>query len=80
MYHAYPEFADALADSSAAYNRQCEALLELEQSGRVFMIAPSEPVTISRLEGDMDKLRALYDLGTKDMMRALPALKEYLAK
>ena len=80
VYHAYPEFADALADSSAAYNRQCEELLELEQSGRVFMIAPSEPVTISRLEGDMEKLRALYDLGTKDMMRALPALKEYLAK
>ncbi len=80
VYHAYPEFAEALSNSSADYNTQCEELLELEQSGRIFTIAPSEPVHISRLEGDMEKLRALYDLGTKDMMNALPALKEYLAK
>ena len=80
VYHAYPEFAEALANSSANYNAQCEELLELEASGRVFMIAPSEPVNISRLEGDMDKLRALYDLGTKDATEALPALRKYLAE
>ena len=80
VYHAYPEFAEALANSSANYNAQCEELLELEASGRVFMIAPSEPVNISRLEGDMDKLRALYDLGTKDATEALSALRKYLAE
>ena len=80
VYHAYPEFAEALANSSANYNAQCEELLELERQGRIFMIAPSEPVHISRLEGDMEKLRALYDLGTQDMLEALPALRAYLGK
>ena len=80
VYHAYPEFAESLANSSADYNRQCEELLELEASGRIFMIAPSEPVNISRLEGDMDKLRALYDLGMRDATDVLPALRKYLAK
>ena len=80
VYHAYPEFAEALANSSADYNAQCEELLELERSGRIFTVAPSEPVNITRLEGDTAKLRALYDLGTKDMMTALPALREYLSK
>lgn len=80
VYHAYPEFAESLARSSADYNDQCEALLELERQGRIFTIAPSEPVNITRLEGDMSKLRALYDLGTKDAMDALPALRAYLSK
>ena len=80
VYHAYPAFAEALANSSADYNAQCEALLELERSGRIFTIAPSIPVDITRLEGDTAKLRALYDLGAKDMTDALPALRAYLAK
>ena len=64
VYHAYPEFAESLVRSSADYNDQCEALLDLEQSGRIFTVAPSQPVDITRLEGDTAKLRALYDLGT----------------
>ena len=80
VYHAYPAFAEALANSSADYNAQCDELIGLEQSGRIFTIAPSEPVDISRLEGDLEKLRALYDLGVKDATNALHALRKYLAE
>ena len=45
---------------------------------RIFCIAPSEPVTIGRLEKDMDKLADLYFLGRKDALTLLEDLKKYL--
>lgn len=78
VYRHYPEFAEAVEHSNEMYNDQCEKLLELEAEGRVFVIAPSRPVDISRLEGDMAKLGALYDLGYLDARNRLEALKEYL--
>ena len=64
--------------SAENYNRQCEELLELEASGRIFVIAPSRPVEISRLEGDMEKLGALYDMGYLDARNSMDELKKYL--
>lgn len=78
VYRHYPEFADVLEQSSENYNQQCEELLELEASGRIFVIAPSRPVEISRLEGDMEKLGALYDMGYLDTRNCLDELKAYL--
>lgn len=78
IYRHYPEFADMLEKSDELYNEMCERLLELEAEGRIFVIAPSRQVDISRLEGDMSKLGALYDLGYLDARNQLDALKEYL--
>ena len=78
IYRNYPEFADALEQSDELYNEMCDRLLEMEESGQIFMIAPSRQVDISRLEGDMAKLGALYDLGYLDARNSLEGLKEYL--
>ena len=43
-------------------------------------MAPSEPVTVKRFDGDMEKLGSLYWLGHHDMERRLDSLKEYLAQ
>ena len=61
------------------YNRQCDTLERLKRQGRVFVISPSEPETISRLEKDMEKLGRLYYLGYEDARRQLNALRAYLA-
>ena len=45
----------------------------------MFVISPSEPVTISRLEKDMEKLGRLYYLGYEDARRQMNALRAYLA-
>lgn len=76
----YPEFAKTLGTSNARYNTQSEELKKLEEEGRVFVIYPSTPVTVSRLESDMEKLGALYEQGRNDMKKALPLLKAYLEK
>ena len=78
VYRHYPEFAEAVEHSDEMYNAQCEELETLESEGRIFVIAPSRPVEISRLEGDMNKLGSLYDLGYLDARNRLESLKEYL--
>ena len=78
FYPRYKAFNDALAHSHDGYNAECEEVIKLMNEKRIFCIAPSEPVTIGRLEGDMDKLAALYFLGRKDALAILDDLKKYL--
>ena len=78
VYRHYPEFAEAVEHSDEMYNAQCDAVQALEDEGRIFVIAPSRPVDISRLEGDMDKLGSLYDLGYMDGRNQLEGLAAYL--
>ena len=78
-YKRYPEFARTLANSSRGYNHQCEEILKLEEQGRIFVLAPSQKVTVGRLEGDMNKLGDLYWLGYKDTVNRLASLRNYLS-
>lgn len=79
VYRNFPQFAEALGESDRNYNRQCDMLERLRQQGRVFVISPSQPVTIGRLEKDMEKLGRLYHLGYEDARCQMEALRAYLA-
>ncbi|MEG1426395.1 MAG: DUF6363 domain-containing protein [Oscillospiraceae bacterium] len=52
-----------------------QALENLEASGRVLTIRPPAPITISHMEKDVDKLRALYDEGRAVGKEALLRLR-----
>lgn len=78
LYRDYPKFTASLLSSNERYNRQCKELQRLELQQRIFVIAPSQSIDISRLEGDMEKLGSLYYLGYHDMKRSIEELKAYL--
>lgn len=78
FYHGYPEFAHALGKSDESYNAQCDELDRLEKEKRVFVIAPSFPVEIKRLERNMEKLGELYWKGYEDGGSQIIALWDYL--
>ncbi len=78
VYHRYPELAQKISDSRRDYNRQCDEIEALHASGRLLRLAPSVPVEVARLEGDMEKLGALYELGRADGAAAMDTLREYL--
>ena len=80
IYRNHQAFAEKVDESSAAYNRQCDELEELNASGRMLVIAPSQKVTVRRVEGNMEKLGNLYWLGYNDALANMDQLKEYLAK
>lgn len=75
----YPKLADCLARRHIVYNESVETLLRWEREGRAFLIRPSEPITIRRIETDPEKLQAVYELGLRDAEKYLPALRAYLA-
>jgi predicted patatin/cPLA2 family phospholipase len=62
------------------YNRRIEQILQLEREGKVFVLRPSEEITISRLEKDPARLEQDYHLGLNDATRQWQALEAYLAK
>ena len=78
MYHRYPQLVENLATAAVRYNAQCDAIEQLHAEGRIFRIAPSEPVLIDNMEGDVEKLGDLYWLGVYDCFEQLPALRAYL--
>lgn len=78
FYRHYPRFAMKVARQEETYNKLCNDLERLEESGRVFVIAPSETWSVGRLEKDMEKLGDFYYMGYHDALNAMPALKQYL--
>lgn len=77
-YQKYPAFAETLSKARFEYNRECDELQELEKQGRIFVIAPSQPVQVGRVEKNVEKLGALYELGYQDAMAKMDALNRYL--
>lgn len=80
MYRKYPSFAEAQANRYLNYNRTVERILELEKEGSIFVIRPSEPPAIGRMESDPEKVRQHYEKGREAALSAMPALKEWLQK
>lgn len=76
----YPKVAEKLSERHTLYNRSVELLKNWEKDGKAFVIRPSEPIEIGRIEKNPDKLQKVYDLGISDGNRCIKALNEYLNK
>ena len=78
LYRRYPNFVSALERVNGEFNDTVDRLERQAAGGEIFLLAPSEHVTVGRFDGDMDKLAALYWLGWNDTRARMPALMEYL--
>ncbi len=74
----YPQIAKKLAERHAQYNSAVELLAAWEEQGKAFVIRPSQPIKIGRMEKNPEKLQAVYDLGISDGNKCLSALRKYL--
>ena len=79
-YRKFPKVGETIAAMNQLYNEHCDEMLRLREEGRIFIISPSQPILIGRLEKDLDVLGDLYYMGYHDAQNCIPALKEYLAK
>ena len=57
-----------------------EELFTEYNEGKIYVIAPSEPVEVTRFEGDVEKLGDLYWLGYNDTKKQIEEIKEYLER
>lgn len=77
-YRRYPELVRSILNVPRHYNAELDEIDRLEAEGRIFVIRPKKPVTVSRTEKDVGKLRALYEEGQEVCREAMPKLMEYL--
>lgn len=77
-YHKYPQLAKQLEESDERYNRQCNEIESLRRQKKIFVISPSIPIDIGRLERNTDRLGDIYYLGYNDAKSKIKELKAYL--
>lgn len=80
LYKKYPKIVEVLNLRAERYNESMKRLKELEDEGKVFVIAPETTFGVGRTETDTVKLRRLYDEGYRIAKEQMEALREYLGK
>ncbi len=80
FYGKYPEFSETLSSRHERYNSDAEEIKRLEAEGKVFVIRPSFPIAIRRIEKDPEVLQRVYEHGIADCKARLSELVEYLGK
>lgn len=78
VYRRYPAFAKALENRHIRYNETVARLSQLERAGQIFVIRPSVPLDIGRMETDPESIQRVYDTGRADAARAIAALKSWM--
>lgn len=77
-YFRYPRLLEKLRDRHLLYNRTLERVAAEEEAGRAFVIAPSAPLEIGRIEKRKERLLAVYEQGRRDAEQRIPGLLRYL--
>ena len=62
-YRHFPALVETIARRYLVYNGTLDTLKELEAQGRVFIMQPQQPITISRFEKNQERLQQLYHTG-----------------
>jgi len=79
LYHRYPQFIKALTSRHLMYNSELDYIAAQQKLGNTLVIQPSQTIKISRLETNIDVIKAMYNLGRNDALAALPAVKQFLS-
>ncbi|MCD7832637.1 MAG: patatin family protein [Lachnospiraceae bacterium] len=79
-YRKYPQLQSQLLRRHIVYNDAVEALKKREADGQAFVIRPSVPIEIGRIESDPSRLQEVYELGLNDAEAQMQALKTYLGQ
>ncbi len=67
VYKKCPQISIDYANRHLNYNKQIALIKELEESGHALYRYPTKESKVSRLGGDKEELRKLYELGRSDM-------------
>ena len=77
-YHKYPNFCETMRRRAETYNACREELFCLEQEGKVLLLAPESTQGFSRIEKDVEKIRALWQSGYDQATARLEGIRAFL--
>lgn len=79
-YLNFPKVYDLMKVRHITYNETVQYLEEQEKAGKLILLRPQTDTHIDRMEKDVAKLEALYEMGYKDAEAAYDRIIEYLNK
>ena len=79
-YKKYPNLIETMENRYKKYNETVEKIIDMENKKEIFVIRPSKDLKLKRIEKDVDKLQAMYDLGISDCKKQLESLKKYIGE
>ena len=74
----YPLMVDAMEKRHVMYNHEVKDIETKEARGQVFVIRPPESLHIGRIEKDPNELQRVYEIGRKEALKNLKAMKAFL--
>ncbi len=78
VYKKYPEFVKTAKNAYINYNEILDLIRIQENEGKIIALRPSEKIKMHRVEKNLNKLQAIYDVGVKDCNNNLSKIKEYI--
>ncbi len=78
-YRRYPKLIAAAENRFIMYNAEKEYVSKREEEGKLFVIRPDEPIPVSRVEKNPEKLKRAYEIGRDAANKKIDSLKEYLS-
>ena len=80
VYKKYPEFVKTAQKAYINYNETLDLIKKYENEGKIIVLRPSKKIKMRRVEKNLNKLQAIYDVGVKDCNNNLLKIKEYIDK
>ena len=78
MLHKYPKLIKSMDERHINYNETTKYIREKEENGEVFVIRPSEPLNIGKMEKNPDELERVYQIGRKTAEQCLEKMNTFL--
>lgn len=80
VYKSYPQFLRKFEERHLNYNHTRHQIKEWELQQKVFPFYPPNPVTVKRVEKDVQNLSALYEEGYKEAQKRYDSLCAFLTR
>lgn len=77
-YFKYPNLVEKINNRYLNYNETLDFIEKEEEKGNLFVIRPSAPLKISRIEKDKEILTEVYEIGYREATKVMGDLKEFL--
>ena len=80
VYRKYPNFVKTANEIYIKYNQTLDLIRKYENDGKIIVLRPSKKIKMRRVEKNLNKLQAIYDVGVKDCNENLEKIKEYISQ
>ena len=79
FYRKYPNFIKCAEKQLDVYNESLDLIREYEKQGKIVVLRPSKNLNVARVEKNLQKLKAIHQLGVDDATLNLDKIKRYLS-